>query len=398
MKITPVLKRTSVALRYSVNGKPYLLYLKISVDPERWSKTKKEIKGEGPVIASNNALITAYQGEIEKYILGLRISNKPYVHAKLQVHLYNIFESNFSKNKKEGLKDCFDVYLNAKKNDLQQVTITAYKNTKNHLENYLKSIRKEELPFEDVDMNFYESFKEYLKEECSAAPATRGKQFKNIKSVMKFAHLKGLHSTAHYVNFKKENEPSINVYLNEDEIVEMLNIKKLKNKEKDVINAFTFMCYTAMRYTDYINLKSHHFSKRDGTWYINFFQSKTSNEVNVPILYINAIKILEDCKFELPKFENNDFNKELKRILKEQKLFENKIPVKKEKINGPVIRRNHISSHTGRRSFCTNLYLKGIPVQQIMAASGHQSVAAFKLYIKATQLDKAAALAKHSDY
>ena len=42
-----------------------------------------------------------------------------------------------------------------------------------------------------------------------------------------------------------------------------------------------------------------------------------------------------------------------------------------------------ISSHTARRSFCTNAYKDNIPTLAIMAISGHKTEAAFLKYIKA---------------
>jgi len=55
------------------------------------------------------------------------------------------------------------------------------------------------------------------------------------------------------------------------------------------------------------------------------------------------------------------------------------------------IRPKHawIMSHTCRRSFCTNEFLDGTPVQLIMAISGHNTEKAFRRYIKADQVQKA---------
>ena len=48
-----------------------------------------------------------------------------------------------------------------------------------------------------------------------------------------------------------------------------------------------------------------------------------------------------------------------------------------------------IMSHTCRRSFCTNEFLDGTPIQLIMAISGHKTEKAFRRYIKADQIQKA---------
>ena len=53
-----------------------------------------------------------------------------------------------------------------------------------------------------------------------------------------------------------------------------------------------------------------------------------------------------------------------------------------------------VSSHTARRSFCTNEFLSGTPNDLIMAISGHKSEKAFKKYIKADTIKKASMIKK----
>ena len=48
-----------------------------------------------------------------------------------------------------------------------------------------------------------------------------------------------------------------------------------------------------------------------------------------------------------------------------------------------------MSSHTCRRSFCTNMYLSGFPVEELMQISGHKSPAAFMRYIKVYNMQAA---------
>ena len=43
-----------------------------------------------------------------------------------------------------------------------------------------------------------------------------------------------------------------------------------------------------------------------------------------------------------------------------------------------------ITSHTCRRSFCTNEFLAGTPVELIMKISGHKSIKDFYKYIRIT--------------
>ena len=53
-----------------------------------------------------------------------------------------------------------------------------------------------------------------------------------------------------------------------------------------------------------------------------------------------------------------------------------------------------ISSHTGRRSFCTNMYKRGLPTLMIMSISGHKTEKSFLKYIKVKQEEHALMMKK----
>ena len=41
-----------------------------------------------------------------------------------------------------------------------------------------------------------------------------------------------------------------------------------------------------------------------------------------------------------------------------------------------------LTTHTARRSYCTNAYLSGVPIQDIMNISGHKTEKSFRVYLK----------------
>ena len=89
---------------------------------------------------------------------------------------------------------------------------------------------------------------------------------------------------------------------------------------------------------------------------------------------------------KLPKpISNQKYNDYLKEAAKLAEL--NSIFIKTVSINGMKVEKKYpkyklISSHTARRSFCTNAYKDGIPTLSIMAISGHKTEKAFLKYIK----------------
>lgn len=54
-----------------------------------------------------------------------------------------------------------------------------------------------------------------------------------------------------------------------------------------------------------------------------------------------------------------------------------------------------IKTHTARRTGCTNMYLAGIPVIDIMKISGHKTEKEFMKYIKVSKLETAQNLSRH---
>ena len=53
-----------------------------------------------------------------------------------------------------------------------------------------------------------------------------------------------------------------------------------------------------------------------------------------------------------------------------------------------------ISTHTARRSFCTNMYKKGMPIYDIMHFSGHASEKEFYKYIRIEKEQRAIKIAQ----
>jgi integrase len=127
-----------------------------------------------------------------------------------------------------------------------------------------------------------------------------------------------------------------------------------------------------------------------GMLYVN--QTKTLSTVVVP-LRSDAKKILiEKYNMKMPQVSNPNFNYYIKEVARLAGLDEfMKIT---HKHGNKVVEETRpkyawITSHTCRRSFCTNEFLQGTPIQLIMAISGHKTEKAFRRYIKADQVQKA---------
>ena len=65
-----------------------------------------------------------------------------------------------------------------------------------------------------------------------------------------------------------------------------------------------------------------------------------------------------------------------------------------ERITETFKKWQRISSHAGRRSFCTNMYKRGLSTYMIMSVSGHKTEKAFLKYIKVKQSEHAEMMKK----
>jgi hypothetical protein len=126
-----------------------------------------------------------------------------------------------------------------------------------------------------------------------------------------------------------------------------------------------------------------HLEKRDGLLYKK--QTKTKHWVAIPLRDEAHYILTVSFKSNIPQISNPDFNYYIKEVGKRAGLIQ-AVKHSYMKGNKEIIETKPkfewISSHTCRRSFCTNEYLAGTPVELVMKISGHKSLKDFYKYIK----------------
>ena len=119
---------------------------------------------------------------------------------------------------------------------------------------------------------------------------------------------------------------------------------------------------------------------------------KTGNDVSIPILP-TVRRIIDKYKGDLPKpLSNQKMNDYLKEVgeLAGLDSQESKTLTKGGlRVTKTQSKFELVTTHTARRSFCTNNYLAGMDSISIMAISGHKSEREFLGYIKVTPREHA---------
>jgi len=266
------------------------------------------------------------------------------------------------------------------KNSLQQ-----YQATYKHLQNFASKKRIDDFEFEDVNTRFYEGFVSYL-QSLGFTNNSIGKHIKVLKTFINEAPL-SLKNKADLTKFKVFTEDVDSVFLDEQEL-HKLSTCSLSGRLAKVRDWFLLLAWTGCRYSD-----SEKISKTDiKNGFITFRQQKTNEKVTIPI-HPGVLEVLEKYNYQMPKpLSNQRFNEYIKEVAKTAGIDQMETITKTV---GGVLTSTQvpkyclIGSHTGRRSFCTNMYLRGIPTYTIMAISGHRTEKSFLKYLRVSKEEHA---------
>lgn len=296
-------------------------------------------------------------------------------------------------------------------NNIQQ-----YRATQKHLKYFAKIKRKKDFSFDEIDNKFYSDFVGYLQNPIlsidehgnpkkdsegnliyskeSYTANSVGKHIRVLKLILNEATAAGINTCTTYNNFHVFTEEIDTVYLNEAELQTLKNFDFSKYPHLDrVRDWFLLLSWTGCRFSDLEKVGKTDI--KDG--YITFRQQKTNTKVTIP-LHPVVLDILQKYDFNLPEpITNQRFNEYIKEVAKLAELNSQEAITKT--IGGKLQTSYHpkyelISSHTGRRSFCTNMYKRGLPTLMIMSISGHKTEKSFLKYIKVKQAEHAEMMAK----
>jgi len=256
-----------------------------------------------------------------------------------------------------------------------------YQVTFNYLKEYAKKYKEPD--FIDIDMEFYQQFVSMLRNK-GLATNTIGKKVQTLKIFLNSATEQNIN---HYFKYKSRNfatitEESDNIYLTKEELNKMYNYDFSNNPRLEKVrDLFIVGCWTGLRYSDLTQITP---DKIQGDA-IRLKQQKTGKGVVIPLHY-TVKEILNKYDGILPKsISNQKYNEYLKEVAEITEIDE--VFIKTQSHKGLKTEKRYkkyelISSHTARRSFCTNAYKDNIPTLSIMAISGHSTEKAFLKYIK----------------
>lgn len=362
--------------------------------PKYWNYNNNKLRKSHPEYDEYFSYIDSLRKKVERIVEEAIIrGTEPtidYVRSKYETDV--VFQD---KNKKKDFFTQLDIYIEDSKKRVSGDVIKDYNSLKKHLSNFQKD-KKVQLTFNTITYKNYLKLREYLIYDAVKPDETKGlsintvgKQMKNLKAYMRDCIKRGIIEYKDLSFLKVETEEVDSIYLNEEEIQSIYDLDLSDNKElMECRDLFIIGCETGLRYSDFSKLKSGHI-KGD---FIRKKVAKTHRSIVIPIS--------ERLRCVLDKYNNNPpndismqkFNVSIKTIGDEAELHEEIITVKKvgvEKEETVNKKFELISSHTCRRSFCTNQFNRGMPTLLIRKISGHKTESAFLKYIKINEEEAA---------
>jgi len=406
---------TSLYLQISSNYTKAKWYFKQSIEPKHWDKRKQRVKSI-PTAPELNALLDKYKTQAQ--IIANRLSGENEleplpneIKALLKQHFFPV--RKVEKNIVNDLVAFEKVYLpilkgrtnKRTKKKITKATIDTYKQTFSLFKDF-HHLTGVSLTFENIDLEFYTAFIKYLEGDKRFKANTVAKHVTRLKTFLNEATELGYNQNTKYQGkyFTAQKETANNIFLNESELIALAKVDFSKNpyleRTRDV---FLLGCYTGLRFSDYRSIQNAERKKVGDTEYYSILTQKTQKTVVIPILP-EARKIIDkytdDGLLLLPKpISNQKFNEYLKDIGKEVKelhaLFSLVRTIGGEMQKTKKLKWELLTTHTARRSFATNMYLRNIPVPMIMAITGHKTEKTFYTYIQMSPMEHAVMFVEH---
>ena len=288
----------------------------------------------------------------------------------------------------------FDDYFESKKRRIAASTVHIYMEVKRYLQAFEK-FRGRKITFKSFDVDFYHDFVDFMTFDYESYRYTRtglkglkrntmGKAIKHLRLFLKDRMRRKIISPIDLSEYKVFEEIADATYLSNYEIETIYQLDLSLNPKLETARDLLILgCFTGLRFSDFSSIKPEDI--RNGK--LHFKQQKSDHWVVIPLRPIAREILVTKFQGQIPRTSNAAFNDKIKKVCEIAEINETiKFSFKKGNRDIEEVKPKYkwITSHSCRRSFCTNEFLAGTPVELIMKSSGHRSLKDFYRYIKVT--------------
>lgn len=419
----PNAKQSSLMTEFMKNGVLYKLYTGKTIQTKNWSSSKQVVLSGEENYTIINKYLDNWKSEISRIIESFQANKIRLTKEAIQIELDKAFKKDHLGSKEDAINDFtsfMDYYLEKKKDrkrNLQRLTqvkklvlVGFNLVSKKHLAEWEALSSKEKsrtnlkadnkLRFEDINLRFIEKFREYMYT-AKFTLSIKGrkvsqnykinyidKQIKTLKQIVTTAIENGYVNRFTWNGIKSVKKDVDTIYTDFKEIQILFDEPFTKKTEILVRDKYILNCFLGMRYSDLNKLEPHFFSKKnigDKEFVVYTGRAKKTDHKIEFAIHPIAQQILEKYKYDMPKLSAKEFNDVIKIVAHRAGLrgLERIREIRgHETIVRDIPKYELMTSHAGRRSFCTNFYNEGVSIAAIMSISGHQTENEFRKYIK----------------
>lgn len=403
-------KPTNIYLVCRINKKQVKLSTGVRVYPDQWN-TKKQEAYVSPRLTEldniNNAIVNDEINKLKADFVDFKryiCDNPNEIDNSLFLLKKYIYKDKMMKQQElqkpiQWLRRAISQDKTIK-SDGQRNTLAIYWGHLKVFEEFLKKTGREGITFADINLALIKDYETYLFNRQvgkgkTTKTSTVGNKVTALISIIKRAEPYGLIDTSaaklnQYKKPKSREGDDNEIYLSEEEVSRMyaLELKGLEEKARDV---FVLQCWTGQRFSDMQLLNNGTIKDFDNGKILEIVQKKRTHKVSIPLFPV-ALEILEKYNFQVPKVRENTMLKYIKEAGQKAGIIGKHIVTEDRgsKItNTTYCRYELIGTHTGRRSFISNMLKRGYDSHILMRITGHTTEMAFKKYAKISSEDAA---------
>jgi|GEM_PF-2291380 len=374
-------------IHWITSDRPLKITTGIKLDPSQWDEKNQQpidltLKSSDGVKVAGT--LAKYKGAMASALQEIKVTRKD-----LKTTFYNHLKGEVIRGGAMAVKSAkFLEYYDMKLKEFEADKKSNGKSYKTTYNNLIQFSGKNRPTFDEINTAFYSDFVRFMERTKNYKKNMIATQVKNLKAIMGEAYRKKLHTNSDFKEFKADREPAVNVFLSISELDKIYNLKLKRHpalvRTKD---SFIVACFTGLRFSDLGRVRSDLI--KDGV--LRMQATKTNEVSQIPIhKYVKAI--LEKYNGIMPKqISIQKTNHNIKLICKSAKLrqiYEKPYTKggKRKAIPDKFEKWQMCTTHTARRSLCTNLILQGASPYVVMKISGHKGFESFQKYIKLDEL------------
>jgi site-specific recombinase XerD len=381
----PQAERTAIVCALS-DGRKYKIKLfpGITVKTKHWSKKNQNVlSADSRAVVINNYL-REYTSKVFDIYLKAKITgiipDREYFAKRLAPD---------EPSNERTFWGVWELYVKSKNGTVKSSTIAKFGSVKKHLNDFEKEY-KTQLSFEIINIQFFEDFQNFLYHKQNLNTGTTQRYIKFVRMFLNWCLKRKYITNIDFRDFKAIQQPDTLKVIISDEDTEKL--RKFNAEDKNYLNnvrdLFLLSCSCGLRFGDFSRISTQHLKKNDDGYFLEIRQEKTEDMVSIP-LTDDSLKTVQDLisgkVHALSNQKMNQYVKELCELAGIDEPFEIHHYKGRDKTSEVVPKYSLVSTHTGRRTFATNLLERGVPAEVVMKFTGHKDYRSFIKYVNIPQ-------------